>query len=97
MLYNQISKHQLENLQAYKTGTRNFEKSDEMDKESHTKLLIERGIDPDKNLTPIQVIMMYKKGSSLPEKRHRKNSSDEPEIKVPRKKFEKLNIWRMDE
>ena len=68
------------------------QKPDEIDKESHTKLLIERGIDPDKNLTPLQVIMMYKKGSTLPEKRHRKKLSDEPEIKISRKKFEKLNI-----
>ena len=48
-------------------------KTDRTDKESHTKILIERGIDPKKNFTPLQVIMMYKKESLLPEKRPQKN------------------------
>lgn len=76
------------------------QKPDEMDKESHTKVLIERGIDPNKNLTPLEVIIMYKKESirktrtSLNgiEKRQLKISSDEPNIKVARKKLEQLSF-----
>jgi len=74
------------------TESLSVQKPDRTDKESHTKVLMEHGIDPKKSLTPLQVIMMYKKGSLLPEKRPRKNSSDGPDIKVPRKKFEQLSI-----